>query len=104
MKRQQLTLYLLIILPLLAAIGFFLFQGKTLQPSTYVAEIKNVHIGAGGITDSFKHPLTILLMQILIVLATSKAVGYLFIRIGQQSVIGEIVAGILLGPSLLGWV
>jgi len=30
-------------------------------------------------------------------------VGLLFERFGQPSVIGEIVVGILLGPSLLGW-
>lgn len=28
--------------------------------------------------------------------------GYLFTRIGQQSVIGETLAGIVIGPSLLG--
>lgn len=103
MKKNHLKLYLLTIIPLLAGIVFLLSEGENLLPSSYIAEIKNVHIGSGGVTESFKHPLTILLMQILVVLGVSKIIGYLFARIGQQSVIGEIVAGIVLGPSLLGW-
>src|SRR5438876_7316693 len=34
---------------------------------------------------------------------TPRALGSLFARFGQPSVIGEITAGILLGPSLFGW-
>jgi Kef-type K+ transport system membrane component KefB len=37
-----------------------------------------------------------------VVLAVARAVGYLFRRMRQPAVIGEIVAGILLGPSVLG--
>jgi K+:H+ antiporter len=29
--------------------------------------------------------------------------GWLFGKMGQPRVVGEIVAGVLLGPSLLGW-
>lgn len=43
------------------------------------------------------------LVAILIVIGLSRLVGALFDRINQPLVIGEIVAGILLGPSLLGW-
>jgi Kef-type K+ transport system membrane component KefB len=99
---KQLKFYFVTIGPLLALIAFCLFQGKTLVPSTIISEVKNANAGGGSIIESFKHPLTIILMQILVVLGTAKFVGYLFTRIGQQSVIGEIVAGILLGPSLLG--
>jgi Kef-type K+ transport system membrane component KefB len=42
-------------------------------------------------------------MQIIVILSVARVVGYIFSRIGQQSVIGEITAGIILGPSLLGW-
>lgn len=44
-----------------------------------------------------------LLLQIGIILVVARAVGWLFRRIHQPQVIGEMVAGILLGPSLLGW-
>lgn len=43
------------------------------------------------------------LVAILVVIGLSRLVGALFERINQPLVIGEIVAGILLGPSLLGW-
>lgn len=48
------------------------------------------------------HPLALLLLQIALVLAVARLVGRLFRRIGQPQVVGEMVAGILLGPSVLG--
>lgn len=44
----------------------------------------------------------ILLLQIITILLTCRLFGWLFIRLGQPTVIGEIVAGIVLGPSVLG--
>ncbi len=44
------------------------------------------------------------LTEILIVIGGSRLVGWGFRAIKQPLVIGEIVAGIALGPSLLGWV
>ena len=43
-----------------------------------------------------------LLLAALVVIVVSRAVGALFRRINQPQVVGEIVAGILLGPSVLG--
>ena len=48
--------------------------------------------------------LTVLLAQIAVILLASRSVGLLFRKIGQPQVMGEMFAGILLGPSLLGWV
>lgn len=48
------------------------------------------------------HPLAILLLQILTIILTARLFGYLCKKIGQPSVIGEIIAGIVLGPSFLG--
>ena len=45
-----------------------------------------------------------LVLQIAVVLAACRAVGELFRRIHQPRVVGEMFAGIMLGPSLLGWV
>jgi Kef-type K+ transport system membrane component KefB len=44
-----------------------------------------------------------LVLQIAVVLLASRLVGRLFRLMRQPQVIGEMVAGILLGPSLLGW-
>jgi len=44
-----------------------------------------------------------LILQAAVILAAARAVGFLFAKINQPQVMGEMVAGILLGPSLLGW-
>ena len=44
----------------------------------------------------------LLLLQIIVILITCRIVGVLFKKIGQPMVIGEILAGIILGPSVLG--
>lgn len=44
-----------------------------------------------------------LLAQVVVVLLAARVLGALFRRIHQPQVVGEMVAGILLGPSLLGW-
>lgn len=46
--------------------------------------------------------MTLLLIQMTVVLLTSLACGWLARRMGQARVIGEIVGGILIGPSVLG--
>jgi Kef-type K+ transport system membrane component KefB len=43
-------------------------------------------------------------LSLLIILLGARVSGEVAVRLGMPSVIGEIVAGILLGPSLLGWV
>jgi Kef-type K+ transport system membrane component KefB len=45
-----------------------------------------------------------LLVQISVILLTSYSVGWFLSKFHQPQVVGEMVAGILLGPSLLGWV
>ena len=44
-----------------------------------------------------------LILQIAVVLAVCRTVGAVFRRINQPRVVGEMFAGIMLGPSLLGW-
>ena len=44
-----------------------------------------------------------LLIQIGVILLVARIVGWIFRKIHQPQVMGEMVAGILLGPSLLGW-
>jgi Kef-type K+ transport system membrane component KefB len=42
------------------------------------------------------------LMALTVIMVTARLVGSVFKRLGQPAVIGEVVGGILLGPSLLG--
>lgn len=53
---------------------------------------------AGAHVDVLLH----VLLALLVILIAARLLGFLFRRVGQPPVIGEIVAGILLGPSLLG--
>lgn len=55
------------------------------------------------VKDNLHHPLTTLLIQVIVILAMVHVFNVLFKRIGQPGVIGEIIAGIVLGPSLLGY-
>jgi len=53
--------------------------------------------------DNLQSPLARLLLQFIVIILATRVLGSLFARFGQPPVIGEITAGILLGPSLLGW-
>lgn len=53
---------------------------------------------------STEHTLVQLLCQIAVILIVARSVGWLFTRLGQSQSIGEIFAGVLLGPSLFGWI
>jgi len=50
-----------------------------------------------------QQPLSLLLLQIIVIITIARGLGMLFTAMGQPAVIGEMVGGILLGPSLLGW-
>jgi len=51
----------------------------------------------------FQQPLTLLLFPVIVITAAAPGVGILFTRMSQPADIGGMLAGILLGPSLLGW-
>src|SRR3954465_10521040 len=58
--------------------------------------------------DAFRHLsveefLLPLLLQLAVILLAARAFAWVGRRLGQPSVVGEIVAGLALGPSLFGW-
>lgn len=59
-------------------------------------------VNAAGALENLRHPLPLLLLQLITIVLAARLFGTLLQRIGQPPVIGEIVAGIVLGPSLLG--
>ncbi len=56
----------------------------------------------GVVASHLADPLSRLFVQLLVIIAASRLMGWLFSRVGQPSVVGEMAAGILLGPSLFG--
>ncbi|MES2892923.1 MAG: cation:proton antiporter [Bacteroidota bacterium] len=55
-----------------------------------------------SVTSNLRHPLAILLLQIVTIILVARLLGWVCKKIGQPTVIGEIAAGILLGPSFAG--
>lgn len=59
-------------------------------------------IGAGG--GEGDHDVTHLLLTLLVLFAAAKIGAEIFERLGQPAVVGEILAGVLVGPQVLRWV
>ena len=113
MKRKwSLIFYVVIVAGLGAVIYWIVEQGHGLQSSSLTTQqmqpTKELNTGNNFqvFTDSFNQnlsdPLTILLLQIIVIIAIAHLFGFLFKKIGQPAVIGEIFAGIILGPSVIG--
>lgn len=49
-----------------------------------------------------EHQVLIFLVQIVLLLIAARMLGQMFRRFGQPAVVGELTAGVLLGPSVLG--
>lgn len=82
--------------------GHRLEKARAASAATQAREEASLERAAPAATGDQRSPLPILLLQLISIVLTARVLGALFRRIGQPPVIGEIVAGILLGPSLLG--
>lgn len=89
-----------------ALIYWIIKKGKYLEGNKKIA-VSGVENGSwndfiASMQHNFQDPLAILLAQIVTIILVARFFGWVFKKIGQPSVIGEIIAGIVLGPSLLG--
>lgn len=104
-KFRNFLFYVIIIGGLSALIYLIIVQGGKLEVT---GSTGHEHTGSGwdhfvsALQHNLSYPLSILLLQIITIILVARVFGFLFSKIGQPSVIGEIVAGIVLGPSLLG--
>jgi len=80
--------------------GKFLEDGREIVTATSANDHWNEFLDS--MMHSVKEPLAILLLQIISIILVARFFGWIFRKIGQPSVIGEMVAGIVLGPSLVG--
>lgn len=103
--KKNYTVYVLMLFIFGGLIYFMLDKGERFahySPKQIRIDATPFQMFRQFIVENLHHPLSILLIQIIAVLLTVRLFGYLFKYIGQPGVIGEIVAGIALGPSLLG--
>jgi Kef-type K+ transport system membrane component KefB len=87
-------------LPLLGLLGV-LTLGHRIRRPTAVSEVLAQHplpVHSGG-----TWPVALVVLQIIVILIAARLIGRIFKEIGQPHVMGEMVAGVVLGPSLFGW-
>jgi len=105
-KHKNSIFYVVLVAVFSAIIYWFLNEGKHLEAGrTIIAKTSDKSDWAEFIDSmqhSLQHPLAILLAQILTIILVARFFGWICRKIGQPSVVGEIIAGIVLGPSLLG--
>jgi len=106
-KLKNIAFYVITILAFAAIIYFVLINGKTLETGKSI--VPHADVTASTIdqvkelfTHNITHPLAILLLQIITIIFFARTFGFIFSKLGQPSVIGEIIAGVFLGPSFIG--
>jgi Kef-type K+ transport system membrane component KefB len=116
LMKKSVLLYVLTLVLFGLGIVFIMQAGRVLQrpassvvlsPAAAAGESLAPNIANSGITLSLEgnlqDPLSRLFLQLIVILLATRLVGSLFVRIGQPFVVGEMFAGLFLGPSLLGW-
>src|SRR6185436_10375506 len=106
--------YIILLVVCSAGVWFVLKRGSALDqkreaPANTVTRAASPERSQPGETNlarllsaNLRNALSILLLQLVVIVIASRLVGKLFLMMGQPRVMGEIVAGIILGPSLLG--
>lgn len=106
--RRILLAYLLVLLVFGAGICAALRAGKQAEPPQPSAPpgMRNQPTSALQaallLRDNLRQPLSLLLLQLILIVLLARIFGALAARAGQPAVIGEMAAGIVLGPSVLG--
>ncbi|MEA4966520.1 MAG: cation:proton antiporter [Bacteroidaceae bacterium] len=107
MKKYKGTFFYLIITSLFTALIFYIiYIGKDLEAGREI--IRNISKNtpfqdfSNFISNNLKHSVGLLILQIIAIIIVARGIGFFFKKMGQPVVIGEILAGIVLGPSLLG--
>ncbi|HCO68759.1 MAG TPA: cation/H(+) antiporter, partial [Dysgonomonas sp.] len=106
-KHKNLIFYITVIGALSLIMYFLLSLGKN---NLEIHRNVSVVVGEGSAWSDFLLSVTgeatsstaLLLLQIIVILLFVRLFGWICQKIGQPTVIGEILAGIVLGPSVLG--
>ncbi len=105
-KYRNIIFYISTIIVFSCLMYFFIIEGQTLEAGENIITKTNSGSSWENFLESFKtnlhHPLALLLAQIVTIILVARIFGWICMKIRQPSVIGEMIAGIVLGPSLLG--
>ena len=105
-KFKNSFFYVTILVVFSGLIYSILLRGKTLEVGKVSNKIIEKHDYVNefitSILQNVFHPLAILLAQIVTIIFVARFFGWVCRKIGQPTVIGEMLAGIALGPSLFG--
>ncbi|WP_294200443.1 cation:proton antiporter [uncultured Chryseobacterium sp.] len=105
-KYRNIIFYISTIIVFSCLMYFFIIEGQTLEAGENIITKTNSGSSWENFSESFKtnlhHPLALLLAQIVTIILVARLFGWICMKIRQPSVIGEMIAGIVLGPSLLG--
>lgn len=105
-KYKNLIFYISTIIIFSGLMYWFMMEGKTLEIKENIVVKTNTSSTWSNFVESFQtnlhHPLALLLAQIVTIILVARLFGWICIKIKQPSVIGEMIAGIVLGPSLVG--
>jgi len=107
MKRLRNVFFYISIIGGFSMLMYWIVQkGKALEVGRNIQEVKGGESQwmefLGSFIKNLEHPLAILLAQIITIIIVARILGWICSKIGQPTVIGEIIAGIVLGPSLVG--
>jgi hypothetical protein len=72
---------------------------RIVSPPTGPTDSSLVNSVKSSLSQNVASPLSQLFLQLFVIIAVCGVVGWLFTRCGQPAVVGEMMAGILLGPS-----
>jgi len=103
---KQTLIYIGILGAFFTIIYWVLHFGETLESgrNIVVKQLESSYFSQfiESIAHNLVHPVGMILAQIVTIIIVSRIFAYIFRKIHQPTVIGEIIAGIALGPSLLG--
>ncbi len=108
MKNFKNSIFYIVTIGIFSALMYWIAtQGKSLEGNRNIVE-KVVESSQWNdfiesMVHNLTHPLAILLAQIVTIILAARLLGWVCKKIGQPTVIGEIIAGIVLGPSVVGY-
>ena len=99
---RRVLVYAIVVVVSVAAIAGLVHLGAGWYPAASAGSASAPTAASSGATAALGRPLALLIVQLLVIVLATQAFGGLATLLRQPAVIGEIAAGVLLGPSLVG--